>query len=478
MKQCNFCGYVDMTDTCQICPQCGNPFTTKTVKHKNGRQRSSGGSGSSGRSGSSGGASWKKIGLFGGIAAGVFGVILAVYFVVTSLFGTNVLGAAAENSIASLVNQLGSNGSLFSHMENMNPFDAKSNRHVLLGVKTPDVYLSLDTDYAGSKKLMSGTIEFQHLQENLDLSLDFNANSKEVRLYAPDLVTDVYGFKYTDLEKKYDRSWIRKTLGLPSADDLNLDPFRKFDLEKYLKEQGGSSWDAFEKSLDIEKYDTRSITLGTRTEECTIYRVQWDAKKAERLLKTLTGKTMVFLPNFIPELATKIAPDVRLYVDSNDNLVGVDFSFLNGIYTFLLEGVSNPWEQVSLKIVTAGGQTTLYTGGVISDASGVRIELKSQNQTVYAIYYNTSNDTFSVVSPKGEVCSGIFRSDDSGFYLESNVYNFSYIFSVTTLDQLPEKADEKYVDLVDPSLNESARLITELTNSLGITKESIAELFN
>ena len=41
-----------------------------------------------------------------------------------------------------------------------------------------------------------------------------------------------------------------------------------------------------------------------------------------------------------------------------------------------------------------------------------------------------------------------------------------------------EKADEKYVDLVDPSLNESARLITELTNSLGITKESIAELFN
>ena len=158
--------------------------------------------------------------------------------------------------------------------------------------------------------------------------------------------------------------------------------------------------------------------------------------------------------------------------------MGVDFSFLNGIYTFLLEGVSNPWEQVSLKIVTAGGQTTLYTGGVISDASGVRIELKSQNQTVYAIYYNTSNDTYSVVSPKGEVCTGIFRSDDSGFYLESNVYNFSYIFSVTTLDQLPEKADEKYVDLVDPSLNESARLITELPNSLGITKESIAELFN
>lgn len=467
MKQCNLCGYVDMTDTCQICPQCGTPFpNAKPGKGNKNRQRSSGG------------ASWKKIGLYGGIAAGVVGVIIAVYFVVTSLFGTNVLGIAAENSIASLVDQMGGNGTLFSHMENMNPFDAKSNRHVLLGVKTSDVYLSLDTDYAGSKKLMSGTIEFQHLQENLDLSLDFNANSKEVRIYAPDLVTDIYGFKYTDLEKKYDKSWIRKTLGLPSADDLNLDPFQPFDLEKYLKEQGGSSWEAFEKSLEIEEYDTRQITLGTRTEECTIYRVQWDAKKAERLLKTLTDKTLGFLPSFIPELATKIAPDVRLYVDSNDNLVGVDFSFLTSIYTFLLEGVNNPWEQVSLKIVSAGGQTTLYTGGVVSDAGGVRIELKAQNQTVYAIYYNAGDDTYSVVSPKGEVCTGIFRSDDSGFYLESNMYNFSYIFSVSALDRLPEKASEKYVDLVDPNLNESARLITELTNSLGITKESIAELFN
>ena len=470
MKQCNLCGYVDMTDTCQICPQCGTPFpNAKPGKGNKNRQRSSSGSG---------GAFWKKIGLFGGIAACVVGIILAAYFVVTSLFGTNVLGTAAENSIASLVDQLGGNGTLFSHMENMNPFDAKSNQHILLGVKTPDVYLSLDTDYAGSKKLMSGTIEFQHLQENLDLSLDFNANSKEVRIYAPDLVTDIYGFKYTDLEKKYDKSWIRKTLGLPSADDLNLDPFQPFDLEKYLKEQGGSSWEAFEKSLEIEEYDTRQITLGTRTEECTIYRVQWDAKKAERLLKTLTDKTLGFLPSFIPELATKIAPDVRLYVDSNDNLVGVDFSFLTSIYTFLLEGVNNPWEQVSLKIVSAGGQTTLYTGGVVSDAGGVRIELKAQNQTVYAIYYNAGDDTYSVVSPKGEGCTGIFRSDDSGFYLESNMYNFSYIFSVSALDRLPEKASEKYVDLVDPNLNESARLITELTNSLGITKESIAELFN
>ena len=55
---------------------------------------------------------------------------------------------------------------------------------------------------------------------------------------------------------------------------------------------------------------------------------------------------------------------------------------------------------------------------------------------------------------------------------------FEGIYFAKGAYRLPEKASEKYVDLVDPSLNESARLITELTNSLGITKESIAELFN
>ena len=46
MKQCNFCGYVDMTDTCQICPQCGTPFpNAKPGKGNKNRQRSSSGSG-------------------------------------------------------------------------------------------------------------------------------------------------------------------------------------------------------------------------------------------------------------------------------------------------------------------------------------------------------------------------------------------------------------------------------------------------
>ena len=60
MKQCNLCGYVDMTDTCQLCPQCGTPFpNAKPGKGNKNRQRSSSGSVMPLKQNVPGTASWK-----------------------------------------------------------------------------------------------------------------------------------------------------------------------------------------------------------------------------------------------------------------------------------------------------------------------------------------------------------------------------------------------------------------------------------
>lgn len=475
MKQCTNpkCLQFNPNDAAPECPYCRTPYSTPRGFRKNTAQVQTDLNTGSGAAPGRTPVNVKKIGLFAGLAAGAVALAAVIFLLVSSLFGTTALGAAAENSIDSLADQLSGQSNLSAYLGGTSPFSARSDVHILVGIQTPDVFLSLDTNYAGSKKLMTGTVELGAPHEDFQISADFHANRKEVRIYAPDLVNDIYGFTYRDFEKKYDKSQLRKFLDLPLSEELTLAPFRGFDLKEYLQEQGGVSWEEFEDSLDIEKYDTRQLTLGNRTEECTVYRVQWDAKKAERMLKTITRNTLGFLPDVIPELATKLAPDVRFYVDSEDNLVGVDFTFLNSIYTFLLEGENNPWELATLQIVTAGAEPMHFSGGVISDAEGVRIELKAQNQTVYAIYYTNSTGAYSIVSPNGELSNGVFLSDSTGFHLESNFHNFSYVISVSELDRLPGKTEENYVDLMDLSISEFGRLTTELCNSLEITLEDL-----
>lgn len=480
MKQCPNpqCLQFNPDDSALACPYCRTPYAPASRRDKKKDRKKDqtvpdSGIGTTGGRSSSG--SGKKAALFAGLAAGAVALAAVIFLVVTSIFGTSALGIAAENSVSALNDQLSGHTNMFSYLEDMEFLSAKSDCHILLGIQTPDVALSLDTDYAGSKKLFNGSVEFQHLHEDFRMGADFHGNKKELRIFGSDLV-DTYGFKYSDFEKKYNSSHLRKVLGLPSAESLRLAPFRSFDLKDFLKEQGGSSWDAFEETLEIEKYDTRELTLGSRTEECTIYRVQWDAKKAEKMLKTITRNTLGFLPDFIPELVNKLAPDVRLFVDSNDCLVGVDFTFLNSIYTFLLEGVNNPWEQATLTITSAGGEPIRYSGGVVPDADGVRIELKAQNETVYAIYYNNSTGAYSIVSPKGELSNGIYRADDTGFHLESNFYNFSYVISVSDLTRMPERSDDKYVDLMDLNLSEFNRLITDVCSGFGITTDDLIAL--
>ena len=473
MNQCLNCGYVDIDSTQPICPQCGNAMPGKSAK-KAGKVKKSKQSASA-RSAGGSTRQKKPIALFAGIGVAAVGLVVAAVFLLSGLFGGTPLASAAENSIAALVNQLGQDNNLITYMQTNNTLSGKSDHHILLGITTPDIYLGLDTNYAGSKKLMDGTIQFQYLHDDTDISVDFHANNKEVRLYAPDLVSDVYGFTYKDFEKNYDKSQIRKLLGLPTAKNLKLKPFQGFDLVKYLEEQGGDSWDAFVDTLTIEEFDTRQIQFTSRTEECTIYRIKWDAKKAEKLIRTLSGKTLGAMPDFLLSLASDLTPDVRCYVNADDVLVGVDFTFLNSIYTFLLEGQPNPWDLVTLKVATAGAETRNYSGGVYTEGTKTRIEVKSSDHTVYAIYHDSSDGTYSMVSPLGEFSNGIYRADNSGFYLESNFQNFSYIFSVTDLYSMPSKTSEKYVELTDMSFSEASRLVTEVCSSFGITLETLLE---
>ena len=104
----------------------------------------------------------------------------------------------------------------------------------------------------------------------------------------------------------------------------------------------------------------------------------------------------------------------------------------------------------------------------VSAGTGISQEMVSSGA-------NSVRFRLSVVSPMGEFSNGIYRADDSGFHLESNFHNFSYVLSVTDLYTIPEQADEKYIELTDLSFSEASRMMTELCSSFGITLESFLE---
>lgn len=459
MKYCNSCWNAATDDSLTVCPYCNTPYPPTQGDSKK-KKKTAGG---------------KKIPLIAAAMGGI-ALIALVAFLVVNLFGGNVISAAAENSVSSLLEHLGPRSDLFSYMQNMDSLNSKSDCQVFFAVGTPDMFFAVDANYAGSKKLIDGTFEFQITEDISAISMDFQANQKEVRLYAPDLVSDVYGFRFSDLQKSYEKSPLRKLLNLPSAKNLKLKPFQSFKPDKFMKDLCGNSWTAFAESVKTEKFDTRQITLGSRSEECTIYRIQWDANKAKALIQQLSKKTFGSIPKSVTDLISDLSPSIRCYVDSNDTLVGVEFTFLDSVYTFLLEGVSNPWEQFSLEISSVALGTKRYTGGVISDESGIRFELKDNSETIYAIYYDHNTSTYSVVTPDGEFINGIFRSGSTGFYLDSHFEDVSYYFSLSDAESHPTKDTSKYIDLLNMSLGDTTRMATELSSNLGVTLESLIEL--
>lgn len=399
---------------------------------------------------------WSK--LLKPLAIGAAGIaaVGGIIFGVINLFGTSALGTAAQNSVSSLVDELRTQSNLSAYLDGMEVLDAKSDRTVVFGIKDDDSIIGCTVNYAGSKKLAEGTFSYQDTNQGVQLELDFHANKKELRLMAPNLVSDTYGLTYSDFAE---------------VTNFELEPFKSFDLEKFLKEQAGDSWDAFVKTLEIEEYSETELTLGSRTETCTVYRVLWDSAKAQTMFKNLFQNTFSILPDFLVDMAAVLEPDLRCYVDSNENLVGVDFTFLGKIYKFLLEGETNPWESFSLEVLSATTPAQRYTGGLISDSTGARIELKANDQTVYAIYYDNTTGAYSIVSPEGEITKGVFQADDSGMYLECSLASKTYLFGISTLTEKPENVKTKYVDLLDMGWPERSRLLAELCTNLGVSED-------
>lgn len=323
--------------------------------------------------------------------------------------------------------------------------------------------LSLDMDYSRDKKLMSGVLNW-----NNGLNVAFSADKTEMRLSAPDLVDDVYGFRFGDFNN--DNKKLSSLLAQLPIDitlpDTDLNFFSPVELDKLLKDRAGESWTAFKASIQIEKFATRDVQLGERSEYCTIYQVSWDPKAADTLAKDLSG-ALTAIPVGILTLLPDLEPDCRLFVDEGDRVIGGDCSVLGRKYTVLMSGEEYFWDEISVEILTATEPARYLTGGVQANKQGIGLRVGDDTGDFLEGDYDNATGMFRISAPDATLVEGTLTASGDAVKLELGP-QASPVFrlELSPLSGRPVVDTCKYVDIPTMGINELNRIWMELQNNL------------
>lgn len=327
--------------------------------------------------------------------------------------------------------------------------------------------VEVDVDCARNKGLMTGALSYANAAEGYHLDTNFYVDKKDVRFVLPGVVSDVYGFSIKDFNKRYEKSAMRKVLGLPSADKIDFSALTSLDIDKLMK-QPKKLWDRFYKTLKVENFGERPMTINGVSQVVQAYDVSWDARAMEKLVKSISGKIPSVVSSWLPGLE----PDCRCFVNKDGVLVGVDFVTMGKKCTLLLEGASNPWDSIRLEVLTLAGSKSVFTGDVTYANNNLSICLSDEIGNEYGLNYNGDTGKFQLNTPDGILAQGVFFASDSSLmlgYTSSSLEQeaATFLVAISKNDEKPETLKTKYVDLLDMNLKEWQRFLIEVLNSNG-----------
>ena len=328
-----------------------------------------------------------------------------------------------------------------------------------LSLQMPTLNITVEADYSARHKKMDGALAVGKTGEPWQVAMEFRANQKKMYFEAPGLVQDAYGFTLEDFNQRFEGS---AAFEIFPVKGLRLHLFRPTDLRGYLKRAFGSDWDAFEKTLKTEKFDTREFLLGERTEKCTVYRVSWGPAAAEKLLAKSTGPLQP-LTNGLLSLIPDLEPEFRLFLDSRDRLVGCDFSTPIGKYTLLLEGQENVWESISLEVLYINGASRHLTGEITEVGELVQLQLADEAGTYFLAAYNNTTGDFQVIRENAVLLEGSLKEEGDTVKLELSLGGDAVLsMALKPLQRQPEGPTRKYLELLDLTPLQKTRLLAEL----------------
>lgn len=397
-----------------------------------------------------------------GFAAGILAVIVLIAVIVLGAsaisghFARIKVMSSAEKTLAALSDATARSDTITAFRAVMEEISDSGNHRVEAAVGTEVYDLQYEANYSLSRERMSGNLVYTNRTKNRAIPIEIYANHKEVRLLAPSLTGEAYGFTFADLAKK--KGVTVKELAL----------YEPFSLTGALESMAGESWDAFLKSIDAEKYRDEGFLPGDPSRSCTVYKVSWDAKKAKALLSSLSPGGIFSLPIDLFGWMAGSEADCRCYVDENGYLAAVDWVAAGAKYTLCFLGTDNPWRDLALTWDPLIGNTVVYNGGIRIGEGKLEFLLEDSSSTFFGISMDEQTGDFSVTSRGAALISGSIEAqqDFAGVELilvgdQAQTFHASVGFG--TRMAAPEERDFKYTDLLHMSANEIQRLIIDVT---------------
>lgn len=388
-------------------------------------------------------------------------IVLAVviFLSVTTVFGLsprNRVLSSAKLTLSALSDVAGDSDTLSTFRSVSEGLFISGNCQTTVHVRSDAFELQYEMNCAQILERMSGSLVYTDRTKGRAIPIEIYAGDKDVRLLAPSLTGEVYGFTFADLAKK------------KGISQKELAVYEPFSLSTSLESIAGESWDAFLKSVDAKKHRDDAALPGDPSRSCTVYKVSWDSKKAKELVSALSPDILLSLPANLFGWVTGSEPDCRCYVDADGYLIGIDWVSMGSKYTLCFLGADDLWSDLTLTVDPLIGSTSVYTGGVRAGDDSWELLLADSSGVFFGFVLDEQTGAFSLTAGGSALLRGTITATPGFAGVElvhgiGQTEELSASVSFGTPASKPEECTYSYTDLLHMNANELQRLLIEVT---------------
>lgn len=425
MKNCPYCGSSNLDDA-TMCFECGSMLETS---QPTANQKKSGGG--------------KLLGILAGVLAAGAVLALGVWGGSHLFSGDNQVKRGFEKTGDAFMAQIEKQedmGNFIAQMESLAEDNAYS-LQVTAFNEGRETTVSLE--YSQPSKALSGEVSIENA--GLATEIDFYCKKDNLQLRLPFLSNDVYGFSLQDLEKKYEGSFLANIFGKDLGKKLPTDLFAK--KSGTLKQD--AVWKQLWKLAKIDKQDDQGDTK--------VYTVEWSAKNLEKIGKSAANNKVL---KAVVTLLEKSGTGLTCYMEDGC-VLKVEIVIAGDMYTAKLEGPEdNPWERISVK--SSIHPDWEIHGGVTTEENQVVVLLENDTDVILSFTYHQADGAFTLEGPA--YLTGTMTSDGNATRLAIREDDETYITAqIRDLRTTPDGLAKKYVDILDMSAAQTAKLVVQMT---------------
>lgn len=333
--------------------------------------------------------------------------------------------------------------------------------------------MELQADYDRARKLVRGDVDIAGYE------LEYSVKKKIIQIRFPGEY-EVYGFNTDDLKKLADK--IGGFLDMPFLSEvipadglalLDLDIFGKTDAQELIDTIAGEQYDAFKKSVEIERWNDETVTVGGKPMECKVYKISWKSEAANNLLGALGSGGM--LPNvgelinsFLPEMD----PYIYCYINDEGYMTGARFTVAGSKCFLLLQGEENLWDDFTLTAENMAGEVQTFQGYTVRNGASMDMYLTDGTTRLFSLIYDDETGDFRIGTVNApELLYGQVQADSKEvsirlYWTIPDVGDQELVWRIGELERKPEQLGERYTDLMGLGWAAIENLFNDLLTNL------------